>query len=153
VNSIDRRDKQGIKLLEWIFIIFAVGFYPMLVSIYPLLPPLIGIAGLVMMRTINSSVIYPLSAMLYLVHLDLNLALPFMLSVFSIIFINMFIYPSAKLVIRCKVCLNIFIILFVDGFYYMSLFMYDIIFDVKTIIADSVLGYYILFDMIIGLLI
>jgi len=151
MNSINK-DRYGLKILEWLFILFAVGFYPMLTSIYPLLPPLIGIAGLVIIYNIDKNVIYTLSAMVYLIHLDLNLSLPFLLSIFSVIFINMFIFSTAKLMIRCRVCLNIFLIFMIDGFYYMSLFLYDIVFDTKTIIADSILTYYILSDMIIGLL-
>jgi hypothetical protein len=149
MNSI-RRDRYSLKFLEWVFIIFAVGFYPMLTSIYPLLPPLIGIAGLVIIYNMDKNVIYPLAGMIYLVHLDLNLTLPFMLSIFSVIFIRMFIYSTAKLMIRCKICLTLFLILLVDAFYYINLFLYDIILDSKTIIADPILTYYILSDFIIG---
>jgi len=63
--------------------IFFVLFYPMLVSIYPLLPPLIGIAGLIIIYNINRNIIYTISSMLYLINIDLNLSLPFMLSIFS----------------------------------------------------------------------
>jgi hypothetical protein len=149
MNSIDR-DRYNLKLLEWIFIIFAVGFYPILTSIYPLLPPLIGIAGLVIIYNMDKNVIYPLAGMLYLIHLDLNLALPFMLSIFSIIFIRIFIYSNVKVMIRCKVCLTLFLILLIDAFYYINLFLYDIILDTKTIISDPILTYYILSDFIIG---
>jgi len=146
------RDRYSLKFLEWVFIIFMVGFYPMLVSIYPLLPPLIGIVGLVIIHNMDKNIVYPLSGMLYLVNLDLNLTLPFMLSIFSVIFIKIFIYHSAKLMIRCKVCLTLFIILLVDAFYYISLFLYDIILDTKTIVGDPILTYYILSDFIIGFL-
>jgi len=146
------RDRYSLKFLEWVFIIFIVVFYPMLVSIYPLLPPLIGIAGLVIIYNMDKNIVYPLSGMLYLVHLDLNLTLPFLLSIFSVIFIKIFIYHSAKLMIRCRVCLNLFLILLVDVFYYIGLFLYDIILDTKTIVADPILTYYILSDFIIGFL-
>jgi len=147
-----RRDEDSLKFVEWVIIIFVVGFYPMLVSIYPLLPPFIGIAGLVIIYNMDKNIVYPLSGMLYLVNLDLNLTLPFLLSIFLVIFIKFFIYHKAKLIIRCKVCLTIFIILLLDAFYYISLFIYDIVLDTKTIIADPILAYYILSDFIIGFL-
>jgi len=147
-----RRDRYSLKFLEWVFIIFMVGFYPMLVSIYPLLPPFIGIAGLVIIYNTDKNIVYPLSGMLYLVNLDLNLTLPFLLSIFSVIFIKIFIYHNAKLMIRCKVCLTLFLILLVDAFYYIALFLYDIILDTKTIVGDPILTYYILSDFIIGFL-
>jgi len=146
------RDRYSLKFLEWVFIIFIVGFYPMLVSIYPLLPPFIGIAGLVIIYNTDKNIVYPLSGMLYLVNLDLNLTLPFLLSIFSVIFIKIFIYHNAKLMIRCKVCLTLFLILLVDAFYYIALFLYDIILDTKTIVGDPILTYYILSDFIIGFL-
>jgi len=151
MNSI-RRDRYSLRFLEWVVIIFIVGFYPMLVSIYPLVPPFIGIVGLFIIYNMDKNIIYPLSGMLYLVHLDLNLTLPFLLSVFSVIFIKIFIYSSVKLIIRCKICLNLFMILLIDAFYYIGLFLYDIILDSKTIIADPILTYYILSDFIIGFL-
>ncbi len=83
MNSLYYRDREGLKFLEWLFMIFFVLFYPMLVSIYPLLPPLIGIAGLIIIYNINRNIIYTISSMLYLINIDLNLSLPFMLSIFS----------------------------------------------------------------------
>ncbi len=150
MNSVVDRKNQ--KVLEWIFIVFLVTVYPMLVSMYPLFPPLFGIAGLVIIYNINKNLIYTLSAMLYLIHLDLNLALPFMLSIFSILIINTFIYPSLKLIIRCKVCLSVILIILIDLFYYINLITYDLVLDASTIIIDSMLSFYIFIDIIIGML-
>ncbi len=149
-SAVDRKNQ---KVLEWIFIVFLVTVYPMLVSMYPLFPPLFGIAGLVIIYNINKNLIYTLSAMLYLIHLDLNLALPFMLSIFSILIINTFIYPSLKLIIRCKVCLSLILIILIDLFYYINLIIYDLVLDASTIIVDSMLSFYIFIDIIIGMLI
>ncbi len=146
------QDREGLKVLEWVVILFFVIIYPMLVSIYPLFPPLFGIAGLVIIYNINKNIIYTISTMLYLIHLDLNLSLPFMLSIFSILLINTFIYPTAKLMIRCRVCLGLFLIILVDIFYYISLFIYDFILNSTTVIADTMLSFYIFTDIIIGLL-
>ncbi len=146
------RDREKLKVLEWSIILFFVVLYPMFVSIYPLLPPLFGIAGLIIIHNINKNIIYTISTMLYLIHLDLNLSLPFMLSIFSILLINTFIYPTAKLMIRCRVCLGLFLIILIDIFYYISLFIYDLILNSTTVIADSMLSFYIFVDVIIGLL-
>jgi len=144
--------KRNIGFFEWGFIAFFVLFYPLLVSIYTLLPPLIGIAGLVIIYNFEKSVIYTLAGMLYLFNLDLNLSLPLMLSIFSIVLVNVFIYPTTKLMIRCKVCLALFLIVIINGFYYINLFLYDIVLDTHTVVADSMLAFYILVDIIIGLL-
>ncbi len=150
MDYIDSKKNQ--KILEWIFILFFVMIYPMLKSMYPILPPLFGIAGLVIIYNIKKNIIYTLSTMVYLVHLDLNLGLPFMLSIFSILIINTFIYPSLKLLIRCKVCLSVLLIVLIDLFYYINLFIYDLVLDASTIIVDSMLSFYIFIDVIIGML-
>ena len=147
MNSINRK-----KILDWILIAFFVIVYPMLVSMYPLVPPLFGIAGLIIIYNINTNLIYTLSTMFYLIHLDLNLGLPFMLSIFSILIINTFIYPSLKLLIRCRVCLGVILIILIDLFYYINLITYDLVLDASTIIIDSMLSFYIFIDIIIGML-
>ncbi len=87
---------------------------------YPILPPLIGLLFFHNI-SIESDVVKTLCAMFYLINLDLNVGLPFMLSIFSILIINTFVYPSAKLVIRCKSCLFIFLVFLIDIFYYINL--------------------------------
>jgi hypothetical protein len=143
---------DNIGFFRWLLILFAVVFYPMLVSIYTMLPPLIGIAGLIIIYNINKDMVFVVSGLFYLIHIDLNLTLPFLLSVFSIVLIHTLVYPSAKLMIRCRICLALFLIIIIDLFYYLNLFLYDFIFNSKTVVADSMLGLYILTDIIIGLL-
>lgn len=114
-------------------------------------PPLIGVVGLMIIYTIDTNRPLALLGMLYLVNLDLNLGLPILLSLFSVVVIYLLVYPSAKLMIRCKRCLALFLIILVDAFYYVSLFIYDFIFSFKTIVADETLIFYILFDIFMGL--
>jgi hypothetical protein len=146
------KDIDNIGFFRWILILFAVIFYPILVSIYALFPPLIGIAGLIIIYNIDKNIILVVSGVLYLIHIDLNLSLPFLLSIVSIVLIHILAYPSAKLMIRCRVCLALFLIIIIDILYYTNLFLYDIILGTKTIIADSMLWLYIFIDIIIGLL-
>jgi hypothetical protein len=145
-------DNQKRKVREWVFIVSFTLFYPMLVSMYPLLPPLIGLVGITIILNLEKDVVRTLFAMIYLINLDLNLGLPFMLSIFSILIINTFIYPNAKLIISCKSCLIIFLIVLIDIFYYLNLFVYDFMFGGETIIANSMLWFYILIDITVGML-
>ncbi len=45
------------KFFEWVFIIFMMLFYPMLVAMYPILPPLIGLVGFFIIYYIESDVV------------------------------------------------------------------------------------------------
>ncbi len=144
-------EKKKLGFIGWLMSVFMVFFYPMLTSVYGMLPPLIGIVGLIIIYNIDANKVYALLGMLYLVNLDLNLSLPILLSVFSVVIIYVLVYPSAKLMIRCKKCLAIFLIVLIDALYYTNLFIYDFIFSLKTIVADDTLIFYILFDLFIGL--
>jgi len=57
-----------------------------------------------------------------------------MLSIFSILIINTFVYPNAKLIIRCKSCLLIFLLFLIDIFYYSNLFVYDLYLEVRLLL-------------------
>jgi hypothetical protein len=144
-------EEKRLNWLGWSLLLFMVIFYPMLTSIYGILPPLIGVVGLMVIYNVDENRVYAFLGMLYLVNLDLNLSLPMLLSIFSIVIIYVMIYPSAKLMIRCQKCLAFFLIFLINGFYYINLFIYDIIFSSKVIVGDNTLLFYILFDLLIGL--
>jgi len=149
-NSKFDQDKRG--FLKHTLLVLMVVAYPILVSIYTMLPPFIGLVGYIIITNIDKNRVYALSGMLYLVNLDLNLTLPMLLSIFVIVMIYVLLYKNLKLLIRCRVCLLFILITMVDLFYYMSLFLYDFMFNTSTVIGDMLLVYYIVVDIFVGVL-
>ena len=145
-------DEEGLSVSKKLFLFFFVLFYPMLVSMYTMLPPLIGLVGYIFIVNIDSKKIYSLSAFLYLVNLDLNLTLPLFFSIAITVLILMFIYEPLKRLVRCRVCLLFALIVLIDFTYYMTLFVYDFIFNVSTVIGDMLLVYYIVIDILVGMM-
>jgi len=145
------RDKN-LKILKWLPIVSFAIFYPILTSIYSILPPLIGIVGLFIIFNIDKNKLNSFFGILYLINLDFNASLPLLLSLLVIVLIYILIYPSARVIINCKKCLFIFLVIFIDIFYYTSLFIYDMVFSLNTITADITLVFYIIIDLVIGLL-
>lgn len=145
-------NEKRIGILEKFILVTWVIIYPMMVSMYSMLPPLIGLAGYIIITNVNKQRIYALSAMLYLMHLDLNLTLPIFLSIFIIVMVYLFLYSNLKLLIRCRVCLLFALIVMIDLFYYLSLFIYDFVFNSSTVINDMLLAYYIAIDIFIGVM-
>ena len=145
------KDKNP-KSLMWILLLAFAILYPMLTSIYTILPPLIGIVGLFIIYNMEKNKLYTFLGMLYLLNLDFNASLPLLLSLVIVVLVYILIYPSAKLIINCKKCLALFLIMFIDILYYTSLFMYDFIFSLNTIVADSTLIFYVIIDFMIGVL-
>ncbi len=66
-SSYDYYDRKK-KLVEWVLSVSFMMFYPMLVSMYPLLPPLIGLIGVIIIFNLEKDVVRTLVAMLYLIN-------------------------------------------------------------------------------------
>ncbi len=149
-NRFDDEDRLGLGKKVALFLF--VFLYPMFVSMYTILPPLIGLAGYIFIVNLNSKKVYSLGAFLYLINLDLNLTLPLFLSTAIVVLIFMFMYKPLKRLIRCRVCLIFVLIVLVDFIYYLTLFIYDFIFNTLTVIGDMLLVYYIVIDILIGVM-
>ena len=145
-------DDEGLTFSKKLFLVIFVLFYPMLVSMYTILPPLIGLAGYIFIVNIEKRKIYSVSTFFYLLNLDLNLTLPPFFSIAITILILMFIYEPLKLLVRCRVCLLFALIVLIDFVYYTSLFIYDFIFNASTIVGDMLLVYYIAIDILVGIM-
>ena len=145
-------DEEGLSLSKKLFLLLFVLLYPMLVSMYTVLPPLIGLAGYIFIINIESKKIYSVSAFFYLLNLDLNLTLPLFLSIAVIVLLLMFVYEPLKRLIRCRVCLLFVLIVLIDFIYYVTLFVYDFIFNASTVIGDMLLVYYIVIDILVGMM-
>jgi hypothetical protein len=151
-NRFDDNDEDGLSFLRKVGLILFVVLYPLFVSMYTMLPPLIGLAGYVLIINLEKEKAYTFAPLLYLLNLDLNLSLPLLLSIFVIMIVYMFIYTPLKRLVRCKVCLLFTLIVIIDFLYYLSLFVYDFIFNTTTVLADMLLVYYIVVDILLGVL-
>ena len=151
MGSYNSFEKNKLTFIQKFFLFLFVFLYPVLVSMYTMLPPLIGFVGYVIITNMSKNKFLALSAMLYLFNLDLNLTLPMLLSTFVVVMIYIFLYSNLKLLIRCRVCLLFVLMVLIDFSYYISLFLYDFMFNTSTVIGDMLLVYYIVVDIVIGL--
>ena len=145
-------DEDSLSFLQKVGLILFVAVYPLFVSMYTMLPPLIGLAGYALIINLEREKTYAFAPLLYLLSLDLNLSLPLFLSIFIVMMVYMFIYTPLKRLVRCKVCLLFTLILIIDFLYYLSLFVYDFMFNTTTVLADMLLLYYIVVDILLGIL-
>lgn len=143
-------DREKLTLFQKIFLILFILFYPFLVSIYTMLPPLIGLVGYSLISNLDKNKLYSWGGFIYLLNLELNSSLPLILSFFIIIVVYTLFYSKLKLLIRCHVCLIFVLMVLIDLSYYSSLFLYDIIFDTSSIVGDMLLVYYIVIDILVG---
>lgn len=147
------QEEEGLSFIQKSLLILFVILYPMFVSMHTMLPPFIGIAAYFLIVYIEKESMYLFAPLMYLLNLDLNLSLPLLLSTAISILIYMFIYTPMKRLVRCKVCLIFALIFLIDVAYYISLFVYDFIFQTSTVLADMLLVYYIAIDILVGVLI
>jgi hypothetical protein len=138
--------KFMITMLALIFILF----YPMLISIYVFLPLLIGIMGYALLRGIEKgNFFYIMISTLYFINLEVNLSLPYFLTIISTLLVYVLIYPYFTHFKRCNICRPILSVLFLDGVYLGSLLFYDFIFQSHSIVLDNLLLYSLIVDLLV----
>ena len=152
MNRYKSYEDEGLSFSKKIFLLLFVVLYPMFVSMYTMLPPLIGLVGYVLITNFDKNKFYVFSALFYLLNLDLNLTLPLFISILVTVLIYMFIYSPLTRLIRCRVCLLFALIAIIDFSYYITLFIYDVTFNTTTVLGDMLLIYYIVVDIFIGVL-
>lgn len=147
-----RKHTRSLKLpyLLWIFALIFVIFYPMLISIYVFLPLLIGVMGYLLILGIeNEKKSYIFMALVYFINLEINLSLPFFLTIISSLLIYVLFFQSLLHFRKCKVCIPVITVTLLDFFYLGSLLAYDFIFQETTIMLDNILLYSLVIDLLI----
>jgi len=137
-------------MLIWVSIFLFIIFYPMLISIYVFLPLLIGIMGYILMQGIEKGKpSYILVAVLYFINLEVNLSLPFFLTVISSLLIYVIFYTYLTHFRRCRICKPLLSVLLLDALYLGSLLSYDFIFQSHSIVLDNILLYSLIVDLLV----
>jgi len=137
------------SFLFWMMILIFIIFYPMLISIYVFIPLMIGFMGYLFILGIEKSkTSYILIALAYLINLEVNLSLPLFLTILTIIFFFVSIYPVLTILKGCKICIATLSVLFIDLLYFIMLLGYDFVFDESSIVVDQLLLYSLFVDML-----
>jgi len=141
--------KLLLKILPWIVVVFFILFYPMLISIYVFIPLMIGFMGYVLVLGIDRPrAIYILISLIYLINLEVNLSLPLFLTIATVILFYLTIYPKIIIFKKCKVCIPLLSVVFIDLLYIILLLSYDLIFGESSIVIDQLLVYSFIADML-----
>jgi len=141
------------KILLWIVVLTFVLFYPMLISIYVFLPLFIGIMGYFLILGIEQGRLsYVIVSLLYLLNMDINLSLPFLLVTIAILFVYIFFYPHLIHFRKCKVCTPFLTVLLIDLTYFAFLVGYDFIFQTENIVLDDILLYPLVVDLLVAVI-
>ena len=133
-------------LLLFIFVLC----YPMLISIYVLMPLFIGTMGYVLLEGLYKEKYFAVVvALIYLLNLETNLSLPlFFIVITSLVYYVVF-YPHLNEMERCRYCKAVFSVLIINLLYIFTLYVYDFIFSSKSIVFDSMLWYALCADMLL----
>lgn len=122
----------------------------MLISIYVFLPLLIGVMGYLLILGIEKEKkSYIIPALVYFINLEINLSLPFFLTIISTLMIYVLFSQSLKHFRSCRICTPIITVILLDFFYLGALLAYDFIFQETTIILDNILLYSLVIDLLI----
>jgi hypothetical protein len=147
-----RKHNRTLKLpfLLWTFTITFIIFYPMLISIYVFLPLLIGVMGYLLILGIEQEKkSYIFAALVYFINLEINLSLPFFLTIISSLLVYVIFFHSLLHFRKCTLCTPIITVILLDFCYLGLLLAYDFIFQDTTIMLDNILLYSLVIDLLI----
>lgn len=140
-------------VLGWSLISLCIFFYPMFISIYVFLPLLIGVMGFLLIEGIEKGKSeYIMLASFYFINLEVNLALPFFLTIISTLLIYLLFSHLLVYFRNCRICTSVFLVLMIDLLYLSLLMFYDFIFDSTVVMMDSVLLYSLFIDLLMVVL-
>ena len=136
--------------LVWLSVILFILFYPMLISVYVFLPLLIGVMGYILIQGIEKGkTYYILIAILYFINLEVNLSLPFFLTIISSLLVYVLFYHYLIHFRKCRICTPILSVMILDALYLGFLLSYDFIFQTTTIVLDNILLYSLIVDLLV----
>jgi len=134
----------------WILVLIFITFYPMLISIYVFFPLLIGIMGYILFHGIEKGKpTYILIAIVYFINLEVNLSLPFFLTIIASLLVYNILYKHLSYFRTCQTCKPIFSVIFIDAVYLGLILSYDFVFDTSSIFLDNILLYTLIVDILV----
>ena len=141
------------NLLKWGAVLLFVLYYPTMISIHVTLPLMIGIAGYLIIRGLEGEgFVYILMPILYLLNLEINLSLPILLSLFSVLVYYLSMYHRLVFLKRCPRCISVISVIFIDIFYLGFILLYDFIFSTFSIDLDSNLVFSLVIDIVMAVI-
>ncbi len=139
--------------LLWLSVLLFIIFYPMLISIYVFLPLLIGVMGYILIQGIDKKKThYILLSIVYFINLEVNLSLPFFLTIIASLLVYILFYHSLTYFNKCRICRPLLSVLFIDTLYLGGILSYDFIFQTNSIVLDNILLYSFIVDLLIVVL-
>jgi len=134
----------------WILVSIFVAFYPMLISIYVFLPLLIGTMGYIFLKGIETGKFrYIFITIVYFINLEVNLSLPFFLTIVASLLVYNTLYEHLSYFRTCQICKSIFSVIFIDVVYLALILSYDFIFNISSVVLDNILFYTLIVDILV----
>jgi len=146
--------EHSIKTSIALFWLAVVLLYPMLISIYVVLPLFIGFAGLMFIIGIDKEKFWYTSlAAVYMLNLEINLSLPLFLLLISSMIFYIFFRQKLFFIKLCKICVNVITVISINLIYFITLAIYDLITQQHSINYDGIIIVSVIYDIIAAVLI
>lgn len=129
--------------------ILFVVIYPALVAIYQVLPLFIGFFGFLLFDGIEKNRVFTiLLAIVYLIHIETDLHLPYFLSIMASLIAFLLLYGKLGFLKECRLCRSLVATVVIDAIYFGLLLGYDALFGAETLKATFLYGYSAIIDLV-----
>jgi hypothetical protein len=150
----ERINNAMLRLIVWIAMVLFIVFYPMLISIYVFLPLLIGVMGFILIEGIERGKIhYIIVSIIYFLNLEINLSLPFLLTIISSLSVYALFYKYLNYFRKCAICKPVIAVLIIDLSYLGLLLFNDFVMQTHSIVLDNILLYSLVVDLLVVVII
>lgn len=144
---------HSIKTSIVLFWLAVIMLYPMLISIYVVLPLFIGFAGLMFIIGLEKEkFLYTLFSAAYMINLEINLSLPLFLLLISTMIFYLFFSKKLLFIKLCRVCVYIVTVVAINMIYLLILGAYDTITQQHSINYDGLILVSVVYDIIAAVL-
>jgi hypothetical protein len=134
----------------WIMLILLALLYPILISIYVVLPSFIGLAGYWMISGIRDDNLMPIFiSSLYLINLDINTSVPIFSGIISVLLCYLFILPRFRIIANCKICTGIIIVISIYIIYFVVAYIFDFAFELDIVHVSLLILISIIIDILL----
>ncbi len=143
-------NKKKIKKFAILFFWFIIVIiYPSLISIYVTIPLFIGFSGLSFITGLEKNQkSFIFLSLLYMIFLEINLSLPFMLLPISTLIFYLFLYKKLDIIKKCTLCIRIITVISINFIYFILLSINDLLTNQSSITFNKHLLLSIITDII-----
>ncbi len=134
ISKYNHRSASNDNLFVSLLLVLLALLYPILISLYVVLPFFIGLAGYLMIVGIrDDNIMQIFISFLYLLNLDINTSVPIFSSIIAVLLCYLFVFPRLRIIVNCKICVSAIMVISIYIIYFLVAYIFDFTFELEYV--------------------